>query len=243
MEAGAAASGMLIHVLTLFPDLFDGFLQQSIVRIAQEVGALEVDLIDFRKYAKDRHNTVDDRPFGGGPGMLLKPEPIFEAVEELEAQRGPMHRVLLTPTGTPLTQAGIEALAGRSELLVLCGRYEGFDERVRLGISWEEISIGDYVLSGGEVPAMVIIDGVARLLPGVLGHEESAVRESFRGGLLEYPQFTRPREFRGMTVPEVLLSGNHAEIEEWRRQESVRRTREQNRTHPLKDEAGPELST
>jgi len=220
---------MLIHVLTLFPGLFDGFLNESIVRIAQEKGALEVDLIDFRRYAKDRHGTVDDRPFGGGPGMILKPEPIFEAVDDLEAARGPthhMHRVLLTPTGTPLTQARIDALAGRPELLLLCGRYEGFDERIRQGISWEEISIGDYVLSGGEVPAMVIIDGVARLLPGVLGHEESAVRESFQGGLLDYPQYTRPRSFRGLEVPEVLLSGNHAEIEAWRRQEALARTRQ-----------------
>lgn len=216
---------MRIHVLTLFPGLFDGFLDESIVRIAQEKGALEVDRIDFRRYAKDRHGTVDDRPFGGGPGMLLKPEPIFDAVEALEAERGPMHRVLLTPDGDPLDQATIERLARHAELLLLCGRYEGFDERVRRGISWEEISIGDYVLSGGEVPAMVLIDGISRLLPGVLGDAESAVHESFRNGLLDHPQYTRPREFRGMTVPEVLLSGHHAEIEAWRREQSIQRTR------------------
>ena len=247
MGTGAAASGMLIHVLSLFPSLFDGFLSESIVRIAQEKGALEVDLIDFRRYAKDWHGTVDDRPFGGGPGMLLKPEPIFKAVDELEAERGPIHRVLLTPTGTPLTQVRIEELAGRPELLLLCGRYEGFDERIRQGISWEEISIGDYVLSGGEVPAMVIIDGIARLLPGVLGHEESAVRESFRDGLLDYPQYTRPRSFRGMDVPEVLLSGNHADIEAWRRQQAELRTlehrksRSENAPSPDRPEDGNQL--
>ncbi|MBI4881907.1 MAG: tRNA (guanosine(37)-N1)-methyltransferase TrmD [Planctomycetes bacterium] len=223
---------MIVHVLTLFPGLFDGFLRESIVRIAQDKGALAVDLIDFRRYAKDRHGTVDDRPFGGGPGMLLKPEPIFEAVETLEAQRGPMHRVLLTPAGDLLTQATAERLAGLPELLLLCGRYEGFDERIRLGISWEEISIGEYVLSGGEVPAMVIIDAIARLQPGVLGDEESALRESFREGLLDFPQFTRPRVFRGMSVPGVLLSGNHAEIEAWRRQEAARRTQERSGAAP-----------
>ncbi|MFG0320618.1 MAG: tRNA (guanosine(37)-N1)-methyltransferase TrmD [Planctomycetota bacterium JB042] len=220
---------MLVHVLTLFPDLFRGFLDESIVRIAQEKGALEVDTIDFRRFATDKHAMVDDRPFGGGPGMVLKPEPIFAAVDAVEAERGPVHRVLLTPTGRPLVQEDLERLARLPELLLLCGRYEGFDERVRLGISWEEISIGDYVLSGGEVPAMVIVDGIARLLPGVLGDEESAVRESFREGLLDHPQFTRPRVFRGMEVPEVLLSGDHARIEAWRREEALRRTRERRR--------------
>lgn len=226
---------MLIHVLTLFPGLFDGFLRESIVRIAQEKRALEVDLIDFRRYARDRHGTVDDRPFGGGPGMLLKPEPVFEAIEELEAERGAMHRVMLTPTGLPLTQDALEELAGRPELLLLCGRYEGFDERIRQGFSWQEISIGDYVLSGGEVPAMVVIDGIARLQPGVLGHEESAVRESFRDGLLDHPQYTRPREFRGMRVPEVLLSGNHADIEAWRQQQAEKRTAERNASRRVRD--------
>jgi len=220
---------MLVHVLTLFPGLFDGFLRESIVRIAQEKGSLEVDLVDFRRFATDKHAVVDDRPFGGGPGMVLKPEPIFAAVEAIEAERGPehpMHRVLLTPTGRPLAQKDLQRLARLPELLLLCGRYEGFDERVRLGISWEEISIGDYVLSGGEVPAMALIDGVARLLPGVLGDEESAVQESFQDGLLDHPQFTRPRDFRGMEVPDVLLSGDHARIGAWRRKEAERRTRD-----------------
>lgn len=228
---------MRIQVLTLFPGIFDSFLKESIVRIAQEKGALEVDRIDFRRFATDRHGTVDDRPFGGGPGMLLKPEPIFAAIEDLEARRGPMHRVLLTPAGRRLDQAAVERLATHQELVLLCGRYEGFDERIRLGLTWEEISIGDYVLSGGEVPAMVIIDAVARLLPGVLGDEDSAVQDSFRNGLLDHPQYTRPREFRGMTVPEVLLSGNHAEIEGWRRQQAVART-EQRRAEDRREAPG-----
>lgn len=225
-QVGSIGDGMLVHVLTLFPGLFDGFLRESIVRIAQEKAALSVELIDFRRYATDRHACVDDRPFGGGPGMLLKPEPIFAAVEDLEGRRGPMHRVLLTPTGRPLTQALVEELARLPELMLLCGRYEGFDERIRLGLSWQEISIGEYVLSGGEVPAMVIIDAIARLLPGVLGDEESAQRESFRNGLLDFPQYTRPRDFRGLEVPAVLLSGNHADIEAWRRQKACERTEE-----------------
>jgi len=220
---------MLIHVLTLFPAAFEGFLSESIVRIAQEKGALHVNRIDFRRYATDRHGTVDDRPFGGGPGMLIKPEPVFAAIEDLEKERGPMHRVLLTPTGRRLDQATVRRLAELPELVLLSGRYEGFDERIRLGMSWEEISIGDYVLSGGEVPAMVLVDAIARLQPGVLGDERSASQDSFEDDLLDHPQYTRPREFRGMTVPEVLLRGNHAEIEAWRKEQAVARTRERNR--------------
>lgn len=228
---------MRIHVLTLFPGLFDGFLDETIVRIAQEKGALEVDLVDFREFATDRHRKVDDRPFGGGPGMLLMPDPIVRAVEAIERAgaaddpataprtRGRLHRVMLTPTGTPLTQETVERLAKLHELVLLCGRYEGFDERVRQVLDWEEISIGDYVLSGGEVPAMVVIDAIARLLPGVLGDDESVVRESFRNGLLDYPQYTRPREYRGLEVPEVLLSGDHAKIEAWRAEQARERTR------------------
>lgn len=226
---------MRIHVLTLFPGLFDGFLDETIVRIAQEKGALEVDLVDFREFAVDRHRKVDDRPFGGGPGMLLMPDPIVRAVEAIERARievdpaaGPLPRVMLTPTGAPLTQETVERLAKLPELVLLCGRYEGFDERVRQVLDWEEISIGDYVLSGGEVPAMVVIDTIARLLPGVLGDDESVVRESFRHGLLDYPQYTRPREYRGLEVPEVLLSGDHAKIEAWRAEQARERTRRRN---------------
>ncbi len=225
-----------IHILTLFPEAFDGFLSSSIVRIAQECGALAIERIDFRRYATDRHRTVDDRPFGGGPGMLLKPEPIFAAVEELEAVRGPMHRVLLTPAGRRLDQAAVERLARLPEMSVLCGRYEGVDERVRLGLSFEEVSIGDYVLSGGEVPAMVLVDSIARLLPGVLGDERSSRTDSFAVGVdgraderVEYPQYTRPREFRGMAVPDVLVSGDHGMIESWRREQSIARTEQRDR--------------
>lgn len=215
---------MRIHVLTLFPAIFDGFLNESMVRIAREKGALEVETIDFREYAADKHRKVDDRPFGGGPGMLLKPEPVFAAVEALESRRGAMHRVLLTPSGAPFDQATAERLAKLPELMLLCGRYEGFDERIRVGLSWEEISIGPVVLSGGEVPAMVVIDSIARLLPGVLGDAESARDESFQGDLVEPPQYTRPRVFRGMEVPAVLLSGDHAEIDAWRHEQAVQRT-------------------
>lgn len=226
---------MRIHVLTLFPGLFDGFLDETIVRIAQEKRALEIDLVDFREFAIDRHRKVDDRPFGGGPGMLLMPDPIVRAVESIERGRvavdptaGPLPRVLLTPSGTPLCQDTVARLAKLPELVLLCGRYEGFDERVRQVLDWEEISIGDYVLSGGEVPAMVVIDAITRLLPGVLGDEESTQRESFQGDLLDYPQYTRPREYRGLEVPEVLLSGDHAKIEAWRLERARERTNERN---------------
>jgi tRNA (guanine37-N1)-methyltransferase len=218
---------MRIHVLSLFPAIFDGFLQGSIVRIAREKGALDVSLCDFRAYAAGRHATVDDRPFGGGPGMLLKPEPIFAAVEALEETHGPMHRVMLTPSGRPLDQATLRRLSALPQAMILCGRYEGIDERVRTGLEWEELSIGDYVLSGGEVPAMVLIDGIARLLPGVLGDAESAELESFSSaGSVDFPQYTRPRDFRGMVVPDVLLSGDHAKIDAWRAQEAARRSEE-----------------
>lgn len=220
---------MRVHVFTLFPGAFDGFLSESIVRIAQEKNALTVDRIDFRDFATDKHASVDDRPFGGGPGMLLKPEPIFGAIEELEGRRGPIPKILLSPTGRPLTQDLVVELAAVPEFALICGRYEGFDERIHQGIELEEISIGDYVLSGGEVPAMVLIDAVARLLPGVLGDEESAQQESFQGRLLDFPQYTRPREYRGMTVPEVLLSGDHKKIEAWRRNASLQRTLERDR--------------
>jgi tRNA (guanine37-N1)-methyltransferase len=220
---------MRIHVLTLFPGLFDGFLDETIVRIAQDKGALEVDLVDFREFATDRHRKVDDRPFGGGPGMILMADPIIRAAEDLERRFGPMHRVMLTPAGTPLDQAMVERLAKLPELLLLCGRYEGFDERVRLALEWEEVSIGDFVLSGGEVPAMVVIDAVARLQPGVLGDEESARADSFSSGRLDHPQYTRPRAYRGLEVPEVLLGGDHAAIAAWRLEQAIERTRQRER--------------
>ena len=215
---------MKIDVLTLFPGMFPGPLDESIIKRACESGRLRLGIRDLRDYTHDRHRKVDDRPFGGGPGMLMKPEPLFEAVEAL---RGEKTRVILTsPAGRPFRQEIAQELAGEEHLLLVCGSYEGFDERVRECLADDELSIGDYVLTNGALPAMVIIDSVTRLLPGVLGDDESSVDESFSDGLLEYPQYTRPAEFRGMSVPEVLLSGDHAAIERWRREQARMRTRQ-----------------
>ena len=215
---------MKIDVLTLFPGMFPGPLDESIIKRACESGRLQLGVHDLRDYTHDRHRTVDDRPFGGGPGMLLKPEPLFEAVESL---RGEKTRVILTsPAGRPFRQEIARELAGEKHVLLICGSYEGFDERVRQSLADDEISIGDYVLTNGALPAMVIVDAVTRLLPGVLGDDESSQDESFSGCLLEYPQYTRPAEFRGMNVPEVLLSGDHAAIEKWRREQATVQTRQ-----------------
>ena len=215
-------AAMKIDVLTLFPGMFPGPLDESIIKRACESGRLRLGIRDLRDYTHDRHRKVDDRPFGGGPGMLMKPEPLFEAVEAL---RGEKTRVILTsPAGRPFRQEIAQELAGEEHLLLVCGSYEGFDERVRECLADDELSIGDYVLTNGALPAMVIIDAVTRLLPGVLGDDESSVDESFSDGLLEYPQYTRPAEFRGMSVPEVLLSGDHAAIERWRREQARMRT-------------------
>src|SRR5262249_22202543 len=213
---------MRIEVLTLFPAMFAGPLDESIVKRARQAGLLDLRIHNLRDYAHDRHKTVDDRPFGGGPGMLLKPEPIFEAVEALAGEQTRV--ILLSPAGRGFNQAIARELASLDELLVVSGHYEGFDERIREQLADNEISIGDFVLTNGALPAMVIIDAVTRLLPGALGDDESAHEESFSHGLLEYPQYTRPAEFRGMKVPEVLLSGNHAEIAKWRAEQSRRRT-------------------
>ena len=210
---------MKIDVLTLFPAMFAGPLDESIIKRAREAGRLDLAIHNLRDYAHDRHKTVDDRPFGGGPGMLLKPEPIFEAVESL-AREG-TRVILLSPAGRPFNQAIARELAGLEHLLMVSGHYEGFDERVREQLADDELSIGDYVLTNGALPVMVIIDAVTRLLPGVLGDEDSARDDSFSQGLLEYPQYTRPAEFRGMKVPEVLLSGNHAEIARWRAEQAA----------------------
>jgi len=215
---------MKIDVLTLFPAMFAGPLDESIIKRAREAGRLDLAIHNLRDYAHDRHKTVDDRPFGGGPGMLLKPEPIFEAVESL-AREG-TRVILLSPAGRPFSQAIARDLAGLEHLLMVSGHYEGFDERVREQLADDELSIGDYVLTNGALPVMVIIDAVTRLLPGVLGDEDSAREDSFSQGLLEYPQYTRPAEFRGMKVPEVLLSGNHAEIARWRAEQARLRTKE-----------------
>lgn len=216
---------MKIDVLTLFPEMFLGPLDESIIKRARTTGLLDLSIHNLREYTHDRHRTVDDKPFGGGPGMLLKPEPIFEAVEHLA--RTDTRVILLSPAGRTFSQSLARELAQQTELLLICGSYEGFDERVRETLADDELSIGDYVLTNGALPAMVIIDAVVRLLPGVLGDDESSRDESFSPGLpgLEYPQYTRPAEFRGMKVPEVLLSGNHAEIARWRAEQARNRTK------------------
>ena len=215
---------MKIDVLTLFPAMFAGPLDESIIKRARKNGLLDLKIHDLRDWTYDRHKTVDDRPFGGGPGMLMKPEPIFEAVESLRREQTRV--ILLSPGGRKFSQAIAAELAGQPDLLLVTGHYEGFDERVREGLADDELSIGDYVLTNGALPAMVVIDAVARLLPGVLGDDESSRDESFSHGLLEYPQYTRPAEFREMKVPDVLVSGNHAEIEKWRREQAKKRTKE-----------------
>jgi tRNA (guanine37-N1)-methyltransferase len=215
---------MKIDVLTLFPGMFAGPLDESIVRRARDAGKLDLTIHDLRDYTHDRHRKVDDKPFGGGPGMLLKPEPVFEAVETLKTDRTRV--ILMTPGGRRLDQAMVKELSEHPHLLLICGSYEGFDERIREHLADDEISIGDFVLTNGALPAMIVVDAVSRLLPGVLGDDQSAADESFSNGLLEYPHYTRPADFRGWKVPDMLLSGHHAEIEKWRREQSLARTRE-----------------
>jgi tRNA (guanine37-N1)-methyltransferase len=213
---------MKVDVLTLFPEMFVGPLDASIVRRARTGRILDLRIHNLRDYTHDRHKTVDDRPFGGGPGMVLKPEPIFEAVEKLRDERTRV--ILMSPAGRPFSQQIARELATEESLLLVCGSYEGFDERIRESLADDEISIGDYVLTNGALPAMVLIDAVTRLLPGALGDDESSTEESFSGQMLEYPHYTRPAEFRGMKVPEMLLSGNHAEIAKWRALQGQKRT-------------------
>ena len=219
---------MRFDILTLFPEILSGYLGQSLLKLAIERGLVQVHLHNIRDWAKGKHKVVDDRPFGGGPGMLLKVEPVVESVEAVQALADPGHLVMLTPTGRKLTQPIVEELASHQRILLLCGRYEGFDDRVRQLLGPDEISIGDYILGGGEVPAMVLVDAIVRLVPGVLGDEESARHDSFSHGdrLLEAGHFTRPREYRGLTVPEVLLSGDHAAIESWREEQGRAATAE-----------------
>jgi tRNA (guanine37-N1)-methyltransferase len=219
---------MRFDVLTLFPEIFQGFLGESLLKRAIQAGLVEVRLHNIRDWSKGKHNTVDDRPFGGGPGMVMKVEPVVECVEAVQTDGKPGHLVMLTPQGRRLDQGAVERLAGHKRILLLCGRYEGFDERIRIILQPEEISIGDYVLNGGEVAAMVIIETVIRLVPGVLGHDESSASDSFSGRRrwLEFAQYTRPREYRGLAAPEILISGNHEEIARWREENSRRRTEE-----------------
>jgi len=214
-------------IVTIFPRMVEAPLAEGIVGRAIERRLLDVKVHDLRDFTTDRHRVVDDVPFGGGPGMVLKPEPLFRAIERIKAERGTPGAVVLTsPDGPRLTHAGAERLRDLGHVAILCGRYEGVDERVRRHLATEEISIGDYVLSGGELPALVILDAVARLVPGVVGDEQSVARDSFATGLLDFPQYTRPAEFEGMTVPPVLVSGHHGEIERWRRREALARTLE-----------------
>ncbi|MEX2422219.1 MAG: tRNA (guanosine(37)-N1)-methyltransferase TrmD [Actinomycetota bacterium] len=215
---------MRIDILTIFPGLFESPLRESLLGKAIEAGVLDIRVHDIRGAATDKHRQVDDESYGGGPGMVMKPEPLFRAVESLG--KGLKRVIVLSPAGRRLDQALIRELSAGSWLVLICGRYEGVDERVIEGLPAEEVSIGDYVLSGGEIPALVVLDAVTRLVPGVIGREESHQRDSFgEEGLLDHPHYTRPPEFRGMAVPEVLLSGNHAEIERWRREAALEKTR------------------
>ena len=217
---------MRIHVITIFPELFPAFLDAGIVGRAIRSGLAAVDIHDLRAFTHDRHRTVDDAPFGGGPGMVMRPEPLSEAIDSLSLGPGaPV--VLLTPQGKQLTQREAERLSAQPEVAMICGRYEGVDERVGQHLATEELSIGDYVLSGGELPALVVVDAMARLLPGVLGHGEEAIQDdTHTSGLVQHPQYTRPAAFREWQVPDVLLSGDHAQVARWRRHETLRRTLE-----------------
>lgn len=216
---------MIIEVLTIFPGIFTGLFDYGMVAQARKREQLELSVIDLRQYATDKHRTVDDRPYGGGQGMVLKPEPIFEAVEDLKARRPGNPRIcLLSPQGKRFDQNKAKELSLTTRLMLICGRYEGVDQRVADHLADEEISIGDFVLTGGELAAAVIVDSVTRLVPGVLGEGTSALQESFMEGLLDYPQYTRPAEFRGLKVPQVLLSGNHDKIRNWREREALQRT-------------------
>ena len=218
---------MKIDIVTIFPKMMEGPLREGIVGRAVDRGLIDIRVHDLREHTTDRHRLVDDVPFGGGPGMVLKPEPLFRAVDAIRERSGePAAIVLTSPDGRRFTHADAVRLSALGHIAVLCGRYEGVDERVRENLSTEAISIGDYVLSGGELPALVIADAVARLVPGVVGDEESVARDSFARGLLDYPQYTRPAEYRGMGVPPVLLSGHHRDIERWRRREALARTLE-----------------
>lgn len=216
---------MTFDLVTIFPAMLEGPLREGVLARAIERGLVDVRIHDLRTYTEDRHRVVDDVAYGGGPGMVMKPEPFFKAVEAVASERGrPDAVILTTPDGRLFDDAAARRLSRASHVVVLCGRYEGVDDRVRQHLATEELSIGDYVLTGGELPALVIVDAVARLIPGVVGDDESVARDSFARGLLDYPQYTRPAVFRGSEVPAVLLSGHHGRIEQWRRREALRRT-------------------
>ena len=218
-----AGAPLEIEIVTIFPRMLDSVLGESILKRAQEAGLVRIRCINLRDFATGAHLTTDDRPYGGGPGMVMKPEPVFKAVDALRRPESKV--ILMTPQGAPFKQAAAQALAKEAHLIFLCGHYEGVDERIRTSLADLEISIGDYVLTNGVISAAIVVDAVVRLLPGALGGEGAADDESFSAGLLEYPQYTRPPEFRGMAVPEILTSGNHAEIAKWRREQALARTR------------------
>lgn len=233
-----------IDVLTLFPEIFDSYLGQSLLKLAIQRGLVQVTAWDFRRWTADKHGKVDDRPYGGGPGMVIACQPVFDAVQAVQAEDEPGELMMLTPTGDRLRQPLVEELAGKRRLLLLCGRYEGFDERIRLGLKPREISIGDFICNGGEVPAMVLIDSVIRLVPGVLGHEESAADDSFSQAddaeWIEFPQYTRPPVYEGMEVPPILLSGHHEAIRRWRAEQAEQRKRDRQRRQ--EQQASPTLA-
>ncbi|HYU78945.1 MAG TPA: tRNA (guanosine(37)-N1)-methyltransferase TrmD [Vicinamibacterales bacterium] len=219
---------MKVDIITIFPRMVEAALGEGIVARARARGLLDIVIHDLRDFTTDRHRVVDDVPFGGGPGMVLKPEPVFLAVDRIQSTRGALGAVLLTsPAGKVFSRADARRLAATAQMTVICGRYEGVDDRVRQHVATEEVSIGDYVVSGGELPALVIVDAVSRWVPGVVGDEESVEADSFERGLLDYPHFTRPAEFRGYRVPDVLVSGHHGEIRRWRRRQAIERTLEQ----------------
>ena len=219
---------MRFDIMTLFPEIFTGYMGQSLLKKAIDQNLVNIHLWNFRNWTKDRHNTIDDRPYGGGPGMLMMCEPVYDCVEAVRAETSPEGLlVMMTPQGRPLTQTLVEELATQPRILIMCGRYEGFDDRINQGLKPLEVSAGDFICNGGEVPAMLLVDTVIRLIPGVLGDETSSKYDSFsHQGLLEYPQYTRPRNFRGMEVPDILLSGDHEKIAAWRHEQSLQRTRE-----------------
>lgn len=216
---------MRFDVLTIFPDIFTSVFEYGILKRAREASLIEIDIVNIRDFAEDKHRMTDDYPYGGGSGMVMKPEPIVNALRYVEGKNGKGRVMLLSPQGEAFNQRIAERLSIEPHIILICGRYEGVDERVGEGFVDEEISIGDYILTGGEFPAMVVIDAVSRLIPRVLGCAESPEKESFSPDILEYPQYTRPPEFEGMRVPEVLLSGNHAEIAKWRKREALKKTR------------------
>ena len=220
---------MRLDVVTLFPEMFSGYLGQSLLKKAIDVGLIDVQMHDLRDWSRQKHHRVDDRPFGGGPGMILMVEPVVDCVESIRKLNANAKTLLLSPQGKRLDQPMVESLSENDHYIVLCGRYEGFDQRVIDVLQPQEISIGDFILNGGEVAAMVLIDSLIRMVPGVLGDENSCIEDSFSSGnrMLEFPQYTRPREFRGFSVPEILLSGNHEKIRQWRKEQRIEKTREQ----------------